>query len=297
LPARLGVKETKYLSELANLLYSWLPGSAPPFGRTYTLADAAQENDLAPYWTGGSKLPALQALLQAALMKVKLRGLVSTIVREGIKYRDKRGPPITREEVETLNEIMFQLGYKISDISDPLFLAMFPFQNATTGATISTFKLGALLQRYKMIGTNPDPQSRGYELQDLLIDLFAVSSLLPKSAFRVTGEEIDGSFVLDSEIYLLEARWRKKITNKSELLTFHGKITGKSEWTRGLFLSVKGFTSESLDSMRIGNRPNFVVMNGIELENALKGKVALNDLIRKKVRILAETSDLYVEPS
>ena len=36
----------KYISELASSLYKWLPGSAPPYGKTYTFGNIATENGL-----------------------------------------------------------------------------------------------------------------------------------------------------------------------------------------------------------------------------------------------------------
>jgi len=81
------------------------------------------------------------------------------------------------------------------------------------------------------------------------------------------------------------------------MLTFHGKVGGKSEWTRGLFVSMLGFSVESLSSMNVGNKPNFVIMNGIEVEKILRGHLNLDDCLRTKVRILGETGDFALDSS
>jgi len=83
---------SKYISELANSLYSWLPGSAPPFGKTYTFQDVANEYRLV--WNEGSKLPALQSLLEQAERKATLVNVVLRIIKEGIKYRDRKNNPV-----------------------------------------------------------------------------------------------------------------------------------------------------------------------------------------------------------
>ncbi|WP_344397173.1 hypothetical protein, partial [Streptomyces asiaticus] len=55
----------------------------------------------------------------------------------------------------------------------------------------------------KKIG--PDPRNFNQRVSlgrnDLLIRTF------PKGAFRLKGEQIDGSFLLNNETYLVEAKW------------------------------------------------------------------------------------------
>ena len=69
---------------------------------------------------------------------------------------------------------------------------------------------------------------RGFAFERFLPSLFDLFVLAPRGAFRLIGEQIDGSFHLDGEVYLLEARWRNKLAANSDLLTFSGKIAGKA---------------------------------------------------------------------
>jgi hypothetical protein len=286
------------LGNVAKILYNWLPGSAPPFGKVHTFRDSARENGLERYWPGGSKLPAIQYLLEGALLEHRLVPLIITVAREGIKYRNKKGQPITRAEVEALNKPLQELGYRISELHEPSFLNSLP----TTGGfnhirepTPSPSEMGSFLSRYAQMLQNPDYQSRGYELQGFLHDLFEAFGLRPHGPFRVIGEEIDGSFVLDGEIYLLEARWRKDKARKEDLSSFSDKVQRKSEWTRGLFVSISGFSKDSLDAMTRGRSPNLVIMSGMDLERVVNSEVNLNDMLRTKVRKLAEKGELVAE--
>jgi hypothetical protein len=52
------------------------------------------------------------------------------------------------------------------------------------------------------------PQERGLRFERFLSKLFAAYQLAPRGAFRLVGEQIDGSFLLHAETYLLEAKWR-----------------------------------------------------------------------------------------
>ena len=289
----LAPKETKILADIANVVYDWLPGSAPPFGKIYTFADAASSCGLGSSWIGGSKLPAIQRLLQAAYAKARLGMLVLTITTEGINYREKKGAPLTREEVESVNALLLLLRLKVPELNDSAFLAALATRKAEPSIdTVSRVRLEPLLKRYNLIETNPDVQSRGYELQSLLKDLFDVYGLEARGPFRVIGEEIDGSFVLEGEIYLLEARWRTAKANKSDLATFSDKVERKSAWTRGLFVSMSGFSDDAIEAMGKGKAIGFIIMSGDDLLKALKGEARLSDLLREKVRHLAERGEL-----
>lgn len=286
------------LGNVAKILYDWLPGSAPPFGKVHTFRDSARENGLERYWPGGSKLPAIQYLLEGALLEHRLVPLIITVAREGIKYRNKKGQPITRAEVEALSKALQELGYRISELHEPSFLNSLPTIGGFSHIrelTPSPSEMASFLSKYAQMLQNPDYQSRGYELQGFLHDLFDAFGLSPRGPFRVVGEEIDGSFVLEGEIYLLEARWRRDKARKVDLSGFSDKVQRKSEWTRGLFISVSGFSKDALDAMTRGKSPNFVIMSGKDLERVLRTEVNLNDLLRNKVRVLAEKGEFMAE--
>jgi len=142
-----------------------------------------------------------------------------------------------------------------------------------------------------------DRNAAGISLERLLNGLFALHDLEPNHAFRVTGEQIDGSFLLDSEVYLLEAKWIKELVMESDLLVFRGKIEGKSSFTRGLFISINGFSPGAVQAITSGKQPTFVMMDGADLYRVLEGHVELDELLRRKVRQLAERGKPFVPTS
>jgi hypothetical protein len=224
--------------------------------------------------------------------------LIQTVLREAIKYRDKKGNALKREEVESLNTLLLDLGFKIPALHDRDFLATLPRgegEPQIRRSVVSNTELAALRRQYETMETNPDLQSRGYEFQDLLFKIFKAFGLDPRPPFRLTSEQIDGSFVLDSEIYLLEARWRKNKADPTALYAFSHKVESKSEWSRGLFISMAGFTQGALDGIASGKAPNFVVMCRPEIESILAGKIRLDDIVRQKVRHLAETGKMFLQ--
>jgi len=116
-----------------------------------------------------------------------------------------------------------------------------------------------------LIESMDDRQAAGLALERLLTALFQVFGLEPQEGFRVVGEQIDGSFVMDHEVYLIEAKFTKGKIPEKDLLVFRGKIEGKSAFTRGLFLSMNGYTDEAIQAITKGKQPNFIMMDGRDL--------------------------------
>lgn len=135
---------------------------------------------------------------------------------------------------------------------------------------------------------NDSPQSRGFAFEVYLKKLFEAFDLEPRGSFKIKGEQIDGSFILHNEVYLLEAKWTNKQIDKAELVNFNEKVSSKSGFTRGLFISFSGFTKEALETFSSGRTINIVLMTVQELSIMLTQQLELNDVLWKKVRALAE---------
>ena len=126
-------------------------------------------------------------------------------------------------------------------------------------------KLSELREKLLALSSFP-PQQRGYAFEAFLKQLFDAYGLEAHDPFRLRGEQIDGSFQLASETYLVEAKWQGQRTGVADLHIFHGKIEQKAAWTRGLFISNSGFTTEGLTAFGRGKR--VICMNGSEIGRA-----------------------------
>jgi hypothetical protein len=91
-----------------------------------------------------------------------------------------------------------------------------------------------------------------------------------RAAFRLTGEQIDGSFQLSGETYLLEAKWTDLRIGAADLRSFNAKLEDKAAWTRGLFVSNSGFTDDGLEALAVGN-VLFVWMASIYMKHWIEG--------------------------
>jgi len=142
--------------------------------------------------------------------------------------------------------------------------------------------------------SNLEPHQKGFAFEKFLNDLFDIHGLAPRGSFRLIGEQIDGSFEINSDVYLLEAKWQTKQTSQDDLLVFRGKVESKSAWTRGLFVSDSGFTEDGLKAFSKGKATNIIGMTGQDLFFILSGEISLQDAISSKVRRAAETGEFYI---
>ncbi|MCF1470120.1 DUF3644 domain-containing protein [Agrobacterium vitis] len=136
------------------------------------------------------------------------------------------------------------------------------------------------------------PHARGYAFEGFLKDLVNAFGLAAQEPFRLRGEQIDGSFLLGGDTYLLEAKWHGHPIGVAELHTFHGKIEQKAAWTRGLFVSNSGFTDDGLVAFGRGKR--VICMDGLDLYEMLEREISLTHVLERKVRRAAETGSAFV---
>lgn len=292
----LSFREAQAVEDLADLLYDFLPGSGN--NRTAFPLAAAQAG-VGDLWAPGSKRPAIVHLLTATLERRRhlFTKLVVAIVRQAMTYRRGKGTPLRRDEVERLNALLPNVSFKIPELLDRSYLESLgpsvdaPNPAATTG--ISAERAHSLAAHLIEISKLP-PQERGLRFEGFLNDLFAAHTLAPRNAFRLVGEQIDGSFRLDGHTYLVEAKWHGPQIGFADLMTFSGKVAGKASWSRGLFVSNSGFTSEGLEAFARGRQTNLICADGLDLYEVLAGRVSLVEVLREKERRAAETNRAFV---
>lgn len=290
--------ETQAVNEIAQILYDFLPGKPHPFAdQALSFPGVAQQVGIGEYWPGSSKLPSLTKLLLSTLeyRRYLFCTLILKIVQNGMIYRTSKGNPVTRDEIRQMNELITKVGFKIPELWDPKFLDALPPQKAERDAHTSPSQTATadLTQQYKEL-RDLKPQKRGYAFERFLNTWFNQERLTPRGPFQVVGEQIDGSFVIGSDIYLLEAKWQDRQTPEADLLVFREKVEGKSTWSRGLFVSHAGFTKEGQIGFSRGRSTNIIGMDGQDIYFILEGLMSLTEAINQKARRAAETGEFYV---
>ncbi|MER2268180.1 restriction endonuclease [Methylobacterium oxalidis] len=154
------------------------------------------------------------------------------------------------------------------------------------------WRLHAELKEALVVIASLPPQERGYAFEAFLRRTFDAAGLAAREPFRNLGEQIDGSFLLGHETYLLEAKWTASPTGVGDLHGFHGKLEQKASWARGLFVSYNGFSEQGLAAFGSGKR--LICMDGRDLYDALVRVIPLAAVLERKVRRAAETGRAFI---
>ncbi|OGN99850.1 MAG: hypothetical protein A2Y59_03005 [Chloroflexi bacterium RBG_13_52_14] len=144
-----------------------------------------------------------------------------------------------------------------------------------------------------MISCRDEPQKRGYELEDLLAELFEVNDIDFRRPYRTPTEQIDGSFEYKGFNYLLEARWRVNPPSEADLGAFKIKVDKKLESTRGIFISIVPFRPEVVSEFTRGVSSNIILFDGSDLALIFEGRISLVEALNLKVRKASQEGIIY----
>jgi len=293
--------EVRAISDLADALYDFLPGKPHPHAdHRLSFPGAAQVAGVSPFWSGGSKTPAIAQLLRFTLEQRRSAfcPLMVAIVNNTLIYRRKKNP-LTRQEMDRVNELVRVIGFKIPEHWDAAFLESLAGSPAPAPAVSAppekptAAALRELSAEFVGLG-KLDPQVRGFAFERTLKELFHAFALAPRSSFRLVGEQIDGSFDLNNTTYLVEAKWTGPQIGVAELLVFAGKVQAKARWSRGVFISYAGYSEDGLTAFARGRATDIICMDGKDLWHVLSGDIGLPELIELKARRAVETGRAFV---
>jgi len=154
-----------------------------------------------------------------------------------------------------------------------------------------------LQSRFTNLLDEVNAQRRGYLLETFLNDLFEHEGLEPRGSFKLLGEQIDGSFQWRSRTSLLEAKWVKEPVAGADFGAFNYKIEGKSADTRGLFISINGYSPEAIKGMNAKGALKFVCIDGAHLMRAFNADKGLATILERVWRHADETGEAYLPVS
>ena len=233
---------------------------------------------------GTSKAKRLRCFLKISEHQIAVRALLALW-----EYRETlRITSGTEEKIENAETRFFQI---IERLGGQRPVKDIPTSSQPTEFVPDDTAAGELSSMLISLSDLP-PQERGYEFERFLKRLFDANSLEGRGSFRIRGEQMDGSFQLGGETYLLEAKWTSAKTDAATLRAFNAKIEEKAAWTRGLFVSYSGFSDDGLFAFGRGKR--VVCMDGLDLHDMLESRLGLADVLSRKVRRASETGNPFV---
>jgi hypothetical protein len=107
-------------------------------------------------------------------------------------------------------------------------------------------RLGALRDRFfALLTQNPrtqaERQRRGYDLEQLLADLFEAYDLPYRRPYRMPHEQVDGSFHFRGFTYTVETKWESMPPPFGDLVKFQGQRRRQARQHPGLFVAMAGY--------------------------------------------------------
>ncbi len=153
-----------------------------------------------------------------------------------------------------------------------------------------------LLRRYEALLKSDDPHRRGYLLQDLLHDVFVYFNITIEKSFtrNKNGEQIDGAFIFEGWHYIVECRWRKKISDIRQVDGLLGQVLRSGEQTMGVFFSINGWSQNVPELLKQNPSKSIILMDGKDFHSVLSKKISLEKLLKEKISELNFRGDPFV---
>lgn len=142
-----------------------------------------------------------------------------------------------------------------------------------------------------------DPQQRGYALERFLNGFLDFEGLNARGSFKIVGEQIDGSFAWAAHTYLVEAKWVKEPVGGRGFSSLMYKIEGKTADTRGLFISINGYSPEAIAGLRMKGELRFACIDGTHLMRSLEPGRDFPKILAIVWRHASETGEAYLPVS
>ncbi|MGW6661271.1 restriction endonuclease [Rhodococcus sp. NPDC055024] len=136
--------------------------------------------------------------------------------------------------------------------------------------------------------------TRGRKFEKILAAMFSEDNLQPRLSYRPKGEEVDGSIWFQGRVILVEAKWTQKHHPASSLYSFRGKVDGKLTGTVGLFISMSGFSPDSIDALIAGKELNLILVDGDDVRAIANRKITVTEALELKLRAAGETGTPFL---
>lgn len=152
-------------------------------------------------------------------------------------------------------------------------------------------------QSFFSLSSLANAQQRGFALECFLDEFIAFEGLSPRGSFKIVGEQIDGSFAWSSRTHLVEAKWVKEPVAGAEFGAFLYKVQGKTADTRGLLISINGYSPQAITSLNSKGELRFVCIDGTHLLRATEAGWNIPRLLDIVWRHAGETGEAYLPVS
>jgi hypothetical protein len=153
-----------------------------------------------------------------------------------------------------------------------------------------------LLMMFDDLARSNDHQQRGFLLQDLLNRVFHLCEIPVHRAFTRNsgGEHIDAAFKLEGWHYLVECRWRAKLTDIREVDGLQGQVRRSGKQTMGIFWSINGWSDNVPGLLKQNPEKDILLLEGHALRCTLARQVDLREYLLGAIANLNLMSEPYL---
>lgn len=136
-------------------------------------------------------------------------------------------------------------------------------------------------------------QRRGELFNKLVAEVFRAYGIDARWSTRRDLGEIDVHFTVGGNRYILEAKWHADHVSQDAVAKIRDRISESMLGTRGIILSMSGFTEEAVTSTRRGKQLALVLIDASHFESMLTGVISPAELIES----LVDHASFLGEPS
>lgn len=135
-------------------------------------------------------------------------------------------------------------------------------------------------------------QAMGYAFEKYLNTLFKAFEFDPHASYKTTYDQIDGSFILDGNTILIEAKYRADAIPKDDLILFTNKVQAKSHYSKGLFITCSPVEDKAIEYFN-DKSARIVILTVSELFLMCQNKYSLKEMLQAKFRTLDEKGCIF----
>jgi hypothetical protein len=136
------------------------------------------------------------------------------------------------------------------------------------------------------------PQQRGQRLNGLLAEVLQSWGHRAQDDLNASGN-IDVAFAIGDQRYILEAKWERKRIGIGPISKLQRRVEQRLAGTVGVFLSMKGYTSDALKQLKDGKRLEVVLLEACHFEAMLTGFAPPSELFEE----VLDRAHFYGDPT
>ena len=115
------------------------------------------------------------------------------------------------------------------------------------------------------------PQQRGQRFNEFIAELLRCWGLDRVEASVRSVGEIDVTFAVDGTRFILEAKWEQSPVGFGPIAKLRGRIAQRLAGTRGVLLSMSGYSGEALEDMFRGQQMDMLLLDQTHLGATVSG--------------------------